>query len=252
MATLKEKVQVWKDNGCDYDEGYQLLMKNSNQRSLIKHLGRGEPNDDKKEHLLHHLTELANAEVIDPFAKQLPEDLKPREDDLNPKLQEGKNYPAEVVELKALKAKLYNDRAIAHKKFHKIGTENDEKSIKKRKEVKAEIEEITKQFSEADAKIQLIFDDIKAKNLKDAEGDKESKDVTPPNADGNTPPKIDENKDSDKALSAEDAMKLQQELTNNVAYISKNKKNEKPATIEKVKQRKARNKEIEKLLKGIK
>lgn len=244
MAILKEKVQVWKDNGCDYDEGLQLLLRNSNHRSLIKHLGRGEATDDKREHLLYHLNELAKVEVIDPFAKQLPEDLKPREDDLNPKLQEGKNYPAEVVELKALKAKLYNDRAIAHKKFHKIGTDNDEKSIKKRKEVKAEIEEITKQFSEADAKIQEIFDDIKTKNLKDPEGDKEQKELDAPKTDGQV--------DCDKGLSAEDAMRLQKELTNNIAYISKNKDNKKPAAIENVKQRKARNKEIEKLLKGVK
>jgi len=245
MATLKEKVQDWIDNGCDYDEGYQLLMKNSNQRALIKHLGRGEPNDDKRAHLLHHLTELAKAEIIDPFAKQLPEELKPREDDLNPKLQEGKNYPAEVVELKALKAKLYNDRAIAHKTFYKIGIANDDKSIEKRKAVKAEIEEISKQFGEADAKIQTIFDGIKNGNQK--------KDETNPPADNTVNEQKTESENQDKGkISAEEAVALQKELTNNIAYISKNKENKKPQIIENVKQRKERNIAIDELLKGIK
>lgn len=154
MSNVKEQIQKWIDNGCDYEEGLSILTKHSNKRSLIKHLSRGNANASKAEHLKYHLLQLTDGiseEVITVNIE--PVDLT---EDLT-KDKSGKPYPKDVVTLKKEKHKLYVKRATEHKKFVEIGTNNDDASKEKRKALKGTIEALTADIKVIDDKIVAIL-----------------------------------------------------------------------------------------------
>lgn len=227
MSTLKEKVEQWIAAGCNYNDGLMLLQQNSNKRALIKHLSRGEASPEKLEHLKYNLIEVVSissheAAMLNP----IPE-ITLRADDIDAEAQKKQNYPNEVIALKAIKTKLYNERAVIHKKYLEIGKANDPKSIAKRKAIYDRIASITAEFFETDAKIQAIFDTLA----------------------GKLPLAPEPTESNNSKITPEEVLKLQKELTNNIAYISKNKDLKKFA--DKCEERKARNEEIKQLLEGL-
>jgi len=237
MNTINEKVREWIENGKDYHLGIAILRQYGNKRALVRFLERGEPNVTKREHLeynLLHLGKVAEHKISEP---EIPDELVLRADDTDTEAQAKKDYPPEVIKLKALKAKIYNERAIEHKKFLEVGTSNDVNSIKQRKKIRDKIVFLTNKFHETDAQIQAIFDNLKGKNSTEPVQVVED----------NQNKAIDNNQ-----LSPADVLALQKEFDNNVAYISKNKESTKEKIIKNVEDRKARNEEIKKLLEGIK
>lgn len=237
MDTINEKVQEWIDNGKDYHSGIAILRQHGNKRALVKFLERGEPNNAKREHLEYNLLRLGRVIEVKTSEPELPAEIVLRADDTDIKAQTQKNYPPEVIELKALKAKLYNERAVEHKKFLEVGKSNDAESVKRRKEIRDAIVRITDDFHATDAQIQAIFDKLSGKTT----------DVPQQPASDN------QNKsDNNNQLSPAEVLALQKEFDNNVAYISKNKDSVKAKTIKNAEERKARNEEIKKLLEGVK
>lgn len=236
MSTAKDEIQQWIDNGYDYHTGVTILRKYGNKRAMVKFLEKGEPNASKLEHLKYNVLKLVKevvpAKTDDKFEV---EELNLRPDDTDVETQKQKNYPEEVVKLKAVKAKIYTDRALAHKELVEVGTSNDADSVAKRKQLRDTIISLTDDFKSTDAQIQAIFDALSGK--------------VP--AQQNPEPVNNDNSNQENGLTPAAVLELQKEFDNNVAYISKNKNTTKPATQQKVEERKARNEEIKKLLEGI-
>jgi len=236
MGTLKDEIQQWIDNGYDYFTGILLLRKYGNKRAMVKFLEKGEPNESKLEHLKYNLLKLAKELQVSP--EVVIEDISLRPDDTEIEIQKQKKYPEEVVKLKAIKAKIYTDRALLHKKLIEVGTSNDPESIEKRKQLRDAIIRLTDEFKATDAKIQSIFDTLSGKvsNNTVVAGKTDSPDDLKP----------------ENAITPAAVIELQKEFDNNIAYISKNKNNTKPAIQQKVQERKERNEEIKKLLEDVK
>jgi len=236
MNTINQQVQKWIDEGKDYRLGIAILRQYSNKRALVKFLERGEPNNAKREHLEYNLLRLGKVIENKTSEPKLPAEIVLRTDDTDTEAQIKKNYPPEVIKLKALKAKIYNQRAIEHKKFLEIGKSNDAKSIKQRKEIRDNIVRLTNEFHSTDAEIQAIFDKLSGKTQaepKQNTGDNQNR------------------QSGNEQLSPADVLALQKEYDNNVAYISKNRESLKEKIIKNVNDRKARNEEIKKLLEGV-
>lgn len=202
MDDIQEKVKAWIDGGCNFDEGVMLLSKYSNHRALLKNLQRGEPSQEKLEHLSYHLSQLA----------EMPEMVQKEEIfilPINPGYKPEmakKDYPEHIVVLKKEKEGMIKDRAIKHKGFMAIGTNNDALSITNHKVIADEINALTEAINAKDDEIRLAFEALKP-NAPVAE--------LPANTSGK----------SEKAagISAEDVLKLKQTLDNLVASLSKDK-----------------------------
>lgn len=202
MNEIQEKVKAWIDGGCNFDEGVMLLSRYSNHRALLKNLQRGEPSQEKLEHLSYHLSQLA--EMPEMVSK---EDIVilPINPGFKPEMPK-KDYPDHIVVLKKEKEAMIKDRAIKHKGFMTIGTNNDALSITNRKVIADEINALTEAINAKDDEIKLAFEALKP--------------IAPV---AELPATTAVTSEKAAGISAEDVLKLKQTLDNLVASLSKDK-----------------------------
>lgn len=218
MDDIKSKVKAWIANGCDFDEGLALLSKYSTHRALIKNLHRGEPNQDKLEHLSYHLSELAGiTEVMNPDVT----DFKPTNDPFITTVS-AKDYPAHIVEMKKEKQAMIKERSVKHKEYATAGTNNDPASIAARKSIHEAIDALTDKINAKDDEIRLAFDALNTTSAAPVV-------VLPVTGEG----------DGAKSLVGE-ALKKNRELDNLVSSLSKDRSKVKQAkgnTLKKITER---------------
>lgn len=202
MNEIQEKVKAWIDGGCNFDEGVMLLSRYSNHRALLKNLQRGEPSQEKLDHLSYHLSQLA----------EMPEMVQNEAITINvpkpafvPQMNK-KDYPEHIVVLKKEKEAMIKDRAIKQKGFMTIGTNNDALSITNRKVIADEINALTEAINAKDDEIRLAFEALK-----------------PAAHAAELPANTTEKVEKAAGISAEDVLKLKQTLDNLVASLSKDK-----------------------------
>ncbi|MBK9358812.1 MAG: hypothetical protein IPN08_15750 [Bacteroidales bacterium] len=138
---MKEKVLQWIEDGCDYNHGLTLLAETGKHKSLIRSITGREHRYTNK--LKYELCKAAGLQYLPvPGDKKDPADL-PEE--------KGKNkIPEEVEQVIKEHSKLFNLRAQLHEQMASLPEDNEDETVKKRKNLSDSIEIMS-------ARIDLLF-----------------------------------------------------------------------------------------------